>query len=329
MIEMDKEIDKKEIRFEPGIKLMSHPEFWQYIDGNFTFPIGIEISPSGRCRAKCPECFYRQEENKVKVLDGILFKESRMECLIEELAGCGVKSISWTGGGNPDDHPAFPKFVEQANWAGIKQGLFTNALEKPKYNPSSFKWIRVTKTNKPLNEDALMELRQCKTLGICINYRGKIDDDDIKSALKVAEKLDELKESSEYTTYVQVRPALKIYGKKVGANAPDIKHPLLELTEYKFTGSNTERHYEFCEAFHFVPFIWQDGDIDVCGYHRKDPEFNLGNLYSEGKKGRFKHIMENAIEKIRVREDCQICCKLNSMNSMTDLAKKIRDRNFP
>lgn len=280
----ENEVNEKNLRFEPGIKLMSHPEFWQYIDGNFIFPIGIEISPSGKCRANCPECFYRQKGHQIRILDGELFKEIRMERLIEELEGCGVKSISWTGGGNPDDHPAFPKFVEQANWAGIEQGLFTNALEKPEYNPSLFKWIRVTKTNKPLNENTLMELRQCKTLGICINYRGEIDDNDIKSALNVAEKLDELKKSPEYSTYVQVRPALKIHGEKVNPSVPNIKHPLLEITNYKFTGSNIERNYEFCEAFHFVPFIWQDGDIDVCAYHRKDPEFNLGNLYLEGKE---------------------------------------------
>lgn len=313
------------MRFEPGLKLACHSELGKYLEGEFVSPINIEISPSGVCNANCSWCFYRQNNNALNGLDKNFFDESRMLDLIGELAEMGVKSISWTGGGEPTLHPSFPKFVNCAKRAGLKQGLFTNALKEINYDPTHFDWIRVSKTNKGWPVKNIKKLRGCKTLGMCINYTG--GEYLIKDALKIAEELDAMK--SEYVTYVQVRPALKIQGEKTIIQIPKLKHPLLLITEYKFLGSDVDRIYKNCEAYHFAPFIWQDGDVDVCSYHRKNKKFNLGNVNDPGKKGRFKFIMKNAPSSVKVLPTCQICCKLNAMNSMIYHIKKLEDRDFP
>jgi len=322
------------MRFEPGLKLARHSKLGEYFEGKSVAPINVEISPSGKCDATCSWCFYRQEGGSIPGLDGKLFRESRMQGLVEELAGMGVNSVSWTGGGEPNLHPAFSKFVEWTKWAGLKQGLFTNALKEINYDPTLFEWIRVSKTNKPWNIDSLKVLRQSKTLGMCINYTG--NDEEVKEALKIAEELDSLKESSEHSTYVQVRPALKIHGKKFGKlgvrcdpEVPDIKHPLIEITDYKFLGTREDRNYTECEAYHFNPFIWQDGDVDVCGYQRKIAEYNLGNVYDLGEKGRFRNIMKRAPKTVPVIDTCLTCCKLNSMNSTIKHMKNLEDIDFP
>lgn len=319
----------KETRFEPGLKLARHKELGEYLTGQFVAPINIELSPSGICNAACPWCFYRQEKSVIHGIDGNLFNESRMEGLVEEFAGLGVKSVSWTGGGEPTMHPSFSHFAELVNWAGLKQGLFTNALKQPVYDPTLFEWIRVSKTNSSWNKDSLYSLRRCKTLGLCINYQGSQDDGLILETLPLVEELDKIKSSPEHSTYLQVRPALRIMGDRTASEVPSITHPLLKITEYKFLGSNSEREYSQCEAFHFAPFIWPDGDVDVCGYHRKDKRFNLGNLYASGKEGRFAHIMKNAPQNVDVADSCQICCKLNAMNSMIHMMRKLEDIEFP
>lgn len=321
--------EKRETRFEPGLKLARQKELGEYLEGKLVAPINIEISPSGKCNATCNWCFYRQNSHALQGLDNIFFKESRMEGLIEEFAGFGVKSISWTGGGEPTLHPSFSKFVEWVNWVGLKQGLFTDGLTKITYDPTLFEWIRVSKTNYNWNLDVLKTLRDCKTLGLCINYRGEEDYQLVLDALKIVEMLDKMKEFSTYSTYLQVRPALKILGKKVDVEIPKINHPLLKITDYKFLGANSERDYNKCEAYHFTPFIWQDGDVDVCSYHRKDLRFNLGNVYDKKERGKFRYIMKNAPKTIDVVENCQICCKLNSMNSMINLMRQLYDIDFP
>lgn len=320
---------KIETRFEPGLKAARNKKFASYLCGELVFPIGVEISPSGICDANCVKCFYRQNSRELRGHEKKFFKTSRMEGLVNELSGLGVESISWTGGGEPTLHPSFPEFVEWANWAGLEQGLFTNALKPIKYDPTLFEWIRVTKTNRPLNEKSLETLRQCKTLGICINYVKEDSEKIIKDTLKIAERLDSLKTSKNHSTYVQVRPALIVKGRPIKVDIPSIKHPLLKITDYKFLGSDLERDYTNCEAYHLVPFIWQNGDVDVCAYHRGELGFNLGNLYSKGKQGRFRSIMEHAPKTIKVADNCQICCKLNSMNSMIHHMRQLKDVNFP
>jgi len=320
-----------DLRFAPGFKLMSHHQFVDYFNNKRIYPINIEISPSGICDANCKNCFYRQDNNKLLGLDKTFIDRDRMYELIEEFVELKVKSISWTGGGEPTLHPNFSEFVQWAKYAGIQQGLFTNALKPIKYDPRFFQWIRVTKTNKSINEEIVKTLRPCKTLGLCLNYSEDENEDDIKRLLEIAEKLDEMKESPNHTTYVQVRPALKIKGESYENEVPKIKHPLLKITNYKFLGLTTERNYNKCEAYHFAPFIWQDGDVDVCGYQRKNPDYNLGNLYAKGLIGKFKTIMDNAPKNVNVIKSCQVCCKLNEMNSIIQLRKDLekRDINFP
>ena len=305
------------MRFEPGLKLARHKSLIEYIEGGFVPPINAEISPSGLCDAKCDWCFYRQNPEKTKGLDSVLFDEKRMENLISEFLELGVRSISWTGGGEPTLHPSFYKFSKNAYDSRIRQGLFTNGLGKMNFDPSKFDWIRVSKTDKEWNVDNLKYLRNCNTLGMCLNYCGESDDKLIEETLKIGEKIS--------ATYVQVRPALKVCGEKTTVKVPSINHPLLFITDYKFAGADEDRNYELCEGYHFNPFIWQDGDVDVCGYHRKNSKFNLGNVYNSS----FKDIMKKAPNFIPVEENCLICCKLNSMNAIIAKMRKLEDVDFP
>jgi MoaA/NifB/PqqE/SkfB family radical SAM enzyme len=305
------------MRFEPGLKVARHKRFLEYLDGAFVAPINVEISPSGICNASCERCFYRQDPKKICGLDKEMFDEGHMERLLKEAHGFGVRSISWTGGGEPTLHTSFYKFVKLAYDERVRQGLFTNGLGKMKFDPSKLDWIRVTKTNHDWNVENLKYLRNCNTLGLCINYRGEIDDLVIDQALEVGEKVG--------VTYIQVRPALNIAGQKTVIKVPLRKHPLLQITDYKFVGVEEEREYELCEGFHFVPFIWQDGDVDVCGYHRKDQRFNLGNVYKES----FESIMKKAPLFVPVIENCQTCCKLNAVNSTIAKMRTLEDVDFP
>jgi len=320
-----------DLRFAPGLKLMSHKQFTDYFDNRSIYPIGVEISPSGICNAKCTGCFYRQDNNKLAGLDKDLFNEDRMYELIQEFASLGVKSISWTGGGDSSMHPSFPKFVRWTNEAGLKQGLFTNGLLPISYDPSLLEWIRVTKTDKPINEEVLMSMRSCKTLGICLNYAPDYDESLVIELLGIIERLDAIKMLSEQSTYLQIRPLLHIDGSNYVIKAPNITHPLLTITDYKFLGMSEDKNYDLCEAFHFVPFIWQDGTVDICAYHRSEPQYRLGNLHDIGEKGTFKYIMDHAPKNIKVAGNCQVLCKLHEMNSILQLRKDLskKDINFP
>jgi MoaA/NifB/PqqE/SkfB family radical SAM enzyme len=46
--------------------------------------------------------------------------------IIEQLADMGVRSITWTGGGEPTLHPEFDEIIRLAYYRGIDQGLYTH-----------------------------------------------------------------------------------------------------------------------------------------------------------------------------------------------------------
>jgi MoaA/NifB/PqqE/SkfB family radical SAM enzyme len=304
---------KEEERFNPQMKLARHGEFYDFLEGKKIYPINIEVSPCHTCNATCPWCFYAGTHGKLK--SSTLDKSVGIQ-LIEDLAYVGTKAITWTGGGEPSLHPDFPEFTRHAHESGLEQGLFTNGLLMPRYDPSLFKWIRVSNTDKSWNEGVLSKLRETsKVLGMALNYVG--NDEEVMEALSIGEKVG--------VDYVQVRQALELRGLVTEREPPKIDHPLLMVTLYKFGDSSNPHGYEKCFGFNFVPFVWHDGNVDVCGYHRgKGGELTLGNLHSQ----RFKEIIDNAPEYVKVRSDCQVCCKNHEINKLVNQAKDLKDVNF-
>lgn len=289
------------MRFEPTLKLARNKKLVEYLDGEKVLPINIEISPSGMCNANCGWCFYNGKQDERLIATFTMLKAIKeMETFAD--------AITWTGGGEPTFHPDFELFAKNK----LKNGLFTNGL-RVNYDPTLFEWIRVSKTDRDWPVENLKELRKCKTLGMCLNYLG--DDSEIVKALIVAKEVG--------ADYLQVRPALELGDKLTHLAKPDITNKLLLLTDYKFDECGIDRDYKRCEGYHFVPFIWQNGDVDVCAYHKGEVKFNLGNIYRES----LKDIMTRAPDHVEV-QDCQICCKNHEINKLISNMRKLKDVSF-
>jgi len=290
--------------FNPKLKITSHPELTRYLAGEKIVPINIELSICGRCNVHCPWCFYDKQSGSI--LDFTVTERFILEC--ESL---GVRAITFTGGGEPTLHPRFKDIIKISN---IDKGLITNGLNIPQYDPSVFQWIRVSKTEKDLNLETLKKLRECKKLGICINYIG--NEDEVKEMLEIAYKLN--------IDYVQVRPALNTDGALTFITPPNIVDEKLESTPYKFKEAGTPRNYSKCTGFNFVPFIWENGDLDVCAHQKGNKNYTLGNIY----KNSLKEILATTPRYVPVESNCQICCKNHELNDLINSYDSLSDRNF-
>ena len=190
------------------------------------------------------------------------------------------------------------------------QGIITNGL-KVDYDVAIPAWIRISYT--PLFEKVPFgEFRGASSKGICVNYMG--NDEDVREALMMADAYG--------FDYVQVRPALKLDGLTTKISPPRMMHSKLTITDYKFNEASKKHGYTKCEGHHFVPFVWQDGDVDVCAYHRGNPEYNMGNIY------------ENTFDEMRkdyavVMDDCQVCCRNHEINKTVHQARQLEDLTFP
>lgn len=309
------------MKFDPASKLVRNRRYVDYLDGKPISPQLVEVSLTGRCNADCPWCFYRK--GGIEGHDGIDMNTGTIGANLLVMKRMGVEAINWTGGGEPTLHPYFGRLSAMANGIGLKQGLFTNALGKITYEPSMFEWIRVSKTNKSFDLENLRLLRQRgKSVGLTINYTGDVKE--IEEALDTVARVG--------LDYVQVRPALDLQGKLNSLAVPYTPNFLkgnkafsrLQVADYKFHEAEQERGYDLCEGFHFVPFIWHNGEVNVCAYQKGKEGYVLGNLHDKS----FEEIMRDVPSAVPVSKDCQICCKNHEINQTIARARTLEDVTF-
>jgi MoaA/NifB/PqqE/SkfB family radical SAM enzyme len=302
-------------RFNPQLKLALNPRFGKFVAGEKVYPINIEVSPSNVCDAICDWCFYKGTHTKPK--EGAYMEDGMLVRLLHEMKELDVKAISWTGGGEPTLHPMFPQAVELAHELGLKQGMFTNARSPRgiRYTPEHFDWIRVSNTDEDWNKDNLKELRaRTKILGMAVNYDG--NDEVVRHAEEVGEEIG--------VDYIQIRQALNLRGLVTTRLPPALTSKKAFLTTYKFDDSSNPHGYSACYGFNFVPFIWNDGSVDVCGYMKKVPGYSLGSL----KEKSLRQIIDEAPRSVPVRDICQVCCKNHEINKATNTALALEDKDF-
>jgi radical SAM protein with 4Fe4S-binding SPASM domain len=105
------------------MKLLRHSDkIREMLAGTTVFPISIELDLSNKCNHNCSWCNYngfRQENWKS-------FDDARILSLLSELAEVGVKSITFTGGGEPLVHHRAADIFRHCAALGMQFGVVTN-----------------------------------------------------------------------------------------------------------------------------------------------------------------------------------------------------------
>lgn len=113
---------KKVIFHEKNLKLFL---MGKYFDVR---PVTAEIVPSLECNFQCPACTYSQNQAKSKGKKGSrLLDEKVFLKMLDELSSFGVKSLIFTGGGEPAVHPKLLSFINKSI-KKFKVGIYTNGL---------------------------------------------------------------------------------------------------------------------------------------------------------------------------------------------------------
>lgn len=117
-----------------GLRVLHHPEqFARFLSGRGgdVTPVTVELWPSLSCDARCPTCPYRlsgarDEADRTEDLQLLGVEHARE--ILHGLAAAGVRSVIFTGGGEPLLHPRLLEIVSEAVRAGLAWALFTNGL---------------------------------------------------------------------------------------------------------------------------------------------------------------------------------------------------------
>lgn len=115
--------------FSP-LKLLTHRDkISTMLSGGFVYPVSVEFDLSNTCPHDCPFCSFGTSQSQgYRQQNWVQFPTDRALTLLDELAACGVKSVTFTGGGEPLIHKAAAAILERAHANGLEFGVVTNGF---------------------------------------------------------------------------------------------------------------------------------------------------------------------------------------------------------
>lgn len=105
------------------LKILRHADrIDAMLKGQRVYPVSVEIDLANVCNHQCPWCSFNgfRQDNWVR------FPTPRIFTLLDELRAVGVKSITFTGGGEPLVHAQAAEIFLHAHNLGLEFGLVTN-----------------------------------------------------------------------------------------------------------------------------------------------------------------------------------------------------------
>lgn len=344
-----------------SFKLLNHfNKIENMIKNNNTYPIAVEIDLTNLCNHDCIWCMF----DRFKAKNPVSLSEDLVYGLLQELKDCGIKAITYVGGGEPTLHKAFDKIIEKSFNMGFDVGVVTNGElleDKAEIIQKYCKFVRVSlDAGTKRTHDALHKPKSnnCKkTSGV--TAFGKI----IKGIRKVCKNKGDLIVGTAFLVhpdnyfelpelvdllsvigvdYIQIRPVFMkglIFSDKLLSDLDKIIQKCDE--NVKGTGLHIvtlrNRFKEFngddllpdkCLAHNLLTIIGADGKVYLCCQLRGNSKFELGDL----NKQYFREIWnseqrQEAIKKI----DLSRCppCRYKTYNKiMGYMASERRHSNF-
>ena len=105
-------------------------------------PISLQVGPTSRCNLNCSFC---SNANRTKHED---LHVQDLVALLDSLVDMGLKTVEWTGGGDPTMYEGINEIIKVAGTMGLEQGMITNGIlledKLTEHSLDLLKWVRVS-----------------------------------------------------------------------------------------------------------------------------------------------------------------------------------------
>lgn len=338
----------------PASKLFYHNDRIAAIKaGQRPAPVNVEIDLSNRCSLGCSWCHFaythtkgplagKRDKPDEAIPGGDLMDYDLLRGWLPDMHYCGVKSITWTGGGEPTLHPKFANIVRTAAAWNIEQGLYTHgghidddraALLKQKCT-----WVYVSldecdresyKRSKGVdrfdavlcNIERLVHARGSATVGVgFLLHTSNCDRVDDMVALGKALGVD----------YVQFRPIIHYDQTAPGQQIDDVvwvnrainnlrkhagdKRVIADTSRFEMYRDWRHHGYTTCYWSALQAIITPNGKVWRCANKREHADALLGDLTVES----FTDIWARAGGPCQVNEKCRVMCRGHLANLTLD-----------
>ncbi|MFH1309448.1 MAG: radical SAM protein [Candidatus Omnitrophota bacterium] len=317
--------------------------------GKVLAPIHIRIKPTNVCNHNCSYCAYRADDlqlGKDMVQRDFISKEKMME-IIDDVIEMGVKSVTFSGGGDPFCYPYLFDAAKRLSESDVKFASLTNGAlldgEKAEIFAKNASWIRISMDGwddesyseyrgVPKGEftKVLNNIKNFKTyngacfLGVCII----VDKKNASHVYELAEQIRESgansvkiapcivsnsgKENNEYhePIFDKVKVEIARVIKKLG----DVDFEIFD--SYHGQLETFEKEYSWCPYLQILPVIGADLNIYPC----QDKAYNLDEgLIGSIKEVRFKDFWfsdKNKFFKVNPSRHCAHHCVADGKNKL-------------
>jgi len=342
-------------------KLNYHPDrVSSWMKGENIYPIYIELGISSICNHRCIFCALDYIGYKGKLLDTKVILDA-----IDDMSKNGVKSIMFSGEGEPTLHKDFSLIVEYAKKKKkIDVALTTNGIPfKKKIAESTLQYlswvkfsidagtketyVKIHRTD-PNDFEKLMinikdavELKKKKKMSVKIGTQLLLIEENMHEAIILAKKMKEVG-----ADYLIIKPysqhpdslhkfkidyeKFKDIQKLEELNSDSFNVYLRSETINKLKGRKNP--YDVCHGLPFFCIIDAEGNVVPCHIFHGKKEYYYGNLYKNTfseiwNSERRKKVLERIYKEGTV--NCRENCRLDSINRyLHSLKNPIEHVNF-
>lgn len=342
---------------DPRAKLGGHLETLAALRrGERPAPVNVEIDLSNRCSLGCQGCHFgythtrgplagKRDKPAGAVAGGDLMARGLAVRVLGELAAAGVKSVTWTGGGEPTLHPNFDELLEWAARNKLEQGIYTHGGHVEAKRAAQLKrycaWVYVSldacdRESYRLYKQADYFERACAGIRHLVQASGAatIGVGFLLHAAnwQQAPAMVDLSRSLG-ADYCQFRP-LVLYTQEepgwpagetawadeclpllAGLSAPDV---ICDLSRFEMYANWAGHGYATCWWAGLSTVITPDGKVWTCTNKREHPAALLGDLSAEA----FDAVWARG-GRTSVNHDCRVLCRGHVAN--TALASLLAD----
>lgn len=242
------------------VKLMKHLSKLQDIqDKNVpVVPIMVHSVPTNLCQLKCVHCCFKGRDLQIEV------SWERWKDTVDQFAKLGVKSLEFTGGGDPSMWPHLDKAVTYLKEElGFSVGVITNGLgDKDVKNWHKFDWVRVSLNTldyyKDMDIDKVIE--SGTTISFCYIWTDLLSEKKIQRVADFTERYKIIcRFAPDCISPGHVIDERVAHMRTVVERYPDNKY--IQLSDFNV---QTQRRNHQCRMHMIKPCMFSDGWIYAC-----------------------------------------------------------------
>ena len=313
-------------RFKSNWKIVTQYQWLDSYTQNKSYPICLEIDPSNYCPLNCSYCCCGKMRSDIKSM----IPRKKLLNIVKQAKELGVRSLIWTGGGEPLSNPATIEAIQYSKKLGMENGMFTNAilLDKDKANilAKNLNWIRFHvggSTAKTYSENHCVPEDYFRIACENIEYMAKISKDLCGIGVAINEKNFD---GAKGLPFLAVGLGVEYFQAKLEFDR--LKHddyvdwwfktvvPYFEMVEKELAGK-VKIHYfndpivrktevEYCHAHRIITAITADGRVTFCKMRRDQVDTSIGNIY----KNTLKQIFDSKRHKEVSAKICPKSCSI-------------------